>query len=133
MMNEYTYSTLTQESQSNFQIIVGSQNFVDQQLKIIQSRLPNNFSLSQNYPNPFNPQTTISYQLPTNAQVTIKIYDVLGNEVRTLVNGNKPAGNHLIVWDGKNNLGENVGTGIYFYQLQLNNNILYANKMLLIK
>ena len=84
---------------------------------------PKEFQLHQNYPNPFNPQTTISYQLPVCSNVTLKIYDTLGQEVRTLVNENKPAGYHSVVWNGADNSGRQVSSGVYFYSLELDNNL----------
>jgi hypothetical protein len=69
--------------------------------------------LEQNYPNPFNPSTTISYQLPTQGYVKLKVFDVLGQEVTTLVNAEQPAGYKAVIWDAVN-----VSNGIYFYRLQ---------------
>ncbi len=78
---------------------------------------PYEFSLANNYPNPFNPTTTLKYSLAKATQVTIKVYDLLGKEVRTLVDGKKQAGPHTVQWDGRNNLGQVVPTGIYFCQM----------------
>lgn len=74
--------------------------------------LPTNFSLSQNYPNPFNPTTMIDYQLPMNSQVTLKVYDVLGREVGTLVNEREGAGSHSVSFNGSK-----LTSGIYFYRI----------------
>lgn len=79
--------------------------------------LPKSFALSQNYPNPFNPSTTILYDLPKDANVTLKIYNVLGEEVATIVNDNKSAGYHSVVWNGRTNKGIAAASGIYFYHL----------------
>jgi Secretion system C-terminal sorting domain len=70
------------------------------------------FALQQNYPNPFNPSTTISYQLPVNTRVTLKIYDVLGREVKLLVNEEEHSGIHTVKFDGSD-----LPTGVYFSQL----------------
>ena len=85
------------------------------------------FRLSQNYPNPFNPSTVISYQLPVNGEVTLKVYDILGREVITLVNEEKPAGSYEVEFKGSK-----YASGVYFYQLKTGN---YVNtkKMILIK
>lgn len=81
------------------------------------AQLPQEFGLSQNYPNPFNPSTVISYQLPKEGHVSLKIYNVLGKELRVLVDGTRGAGFHSITWDGKDHNGNIVGSGIYFYRL----------------
>jgi hypothetical protein len=76
------------------------------------------YTLRQNYPNPFNPTTTISYQIPVAEKVSLKIYDMLGREVRTLVNGDVDAGSHTVVWNGTNNSGVKVASGVYIYKLK---------------
>jgi hypothetical protein len=77
-----------------------------------QELLPVKFNLKQNYPNPFNPTTVISYQLPVSSPVTLKIYDILGNEVATLVNEIKPAGNYEVEFDAGY-----LSSGVYFYSI----------------
>lgn len=89
--------------------------------------IPNSFSLEQNYPNPFNPSTVISYQLPVISDVTIKVYDVLGNEVATLVNEYKPAGSYEVDFNATG-----LSSGIYFYKLQTGS-FVETKKMLLLK
>ena len=82
------------------------------------SKLPTTFELSQNYPNPFNPSTKIKYALPKNADVKIVVYNAYGQRVRTLVDQAKQnAGYHEIVWNGTNDAGHPVATGVYFYKL----------------
>lgn len=90
------------------------------------------FQLGQNFPNPFNPETTIRYQLPKSGNVTIRIYELLGQEVRTLVSGRKAAGIHQIVWDGKDNNAKEVSSGIYIYCLEAGGR-LKSKKMLFLK
>lgn len=85
------------------------------------------YYIEQNYPNPFNPSTTINYQLPKNGQVTIKVYDMLGREVRTLVNENKPAGSYSVNFDAGS-----LSSGIYIYRISAGDYIA-AKKMTLIK
>lgn len=80
--------------------------------------LPGKFVLQQNFPNPFNPETVIEYELPSSSNVTIEIFNILGQKIRTLIDSQKPAGYHSIVWDGKDNSGTEVSTGIYFYRLK---------------
>jgi len=75
--------------------------------------IPNDINLEQNYPNPFNPATIIKYQIPELSFITLKVYDVLGNEIVTLVNEVKSPGNYSINFDGSN-----LTSGVYFYQLR---------------
>lgn len=77
--------------------------------------LPNGFNLRQNYPNPFNPETTISYHIPAQSEVTLKIYDILGREIETLVDKQQQPGSYIISWPSKN-----ISSGIYFYTLLAN-------------
>ena len=79
--------------------------------------MPLQYSLHQNYPNPFNPVTTISYDLPEVAQVVISIYDIMGREVKTLVNLEQIAGFKSVVWDATNNMGQPVSAGMYLYRI----------------
>ena len=80
-------------------------------------QLPVSFTLSQNYPNPFNATTVISYSLRKNADVKLVIYNLHGQKVRILVDEQKPAGEYQITWDGKNDSGEEVASGVYFYRM----------------
>ena len=90
------------------------------------------FSLEQNYPNPFNPITAISYQLPVNGKATLKVYDILGNEVATLVNQEKPAGTYEIEFNSHSGNVQNLPSGVYFYQLKTGN-FIQTKKMILMK
>jgi hypothetical protein len=96
------------------------------------SAVPQEFSLSQNYPNPFNPQTSIRYALPQDAHVKLTIYNVLGQKVVALVDEHQPAGYKTIWWDGKDDKGEQVSSGVYFYRLEAGT-FSEAKKMLLMK
>lgn len=89
--------------------------------------LPKAFKLNQNYPNPFNPSTIISYSVPVNSFVTIKVYDIIGREVATLVNNNISAGNHKVTFDAAD-----LSSGIYFYQIRAGN-FVQTKKMILLK
>jgi len=79
--------------------------------------LPQVFDLRQNYPNPFNPTTVIEYALPKSSQVKIQIYNVLGQRVRNLVDERQEPGYKMINWDGKDDQGNEVSSGIYFYRI----------------
>ena len=83
----------------------------------ITNSLPKEFALSQNYPNPFNPETQIRYQLPADCFVTLIIYNMLGQRIRTLVNQKQPAGSYTVHWDGKDDNGMMVASGLYLYKL----------------
>ena len=80
---------------------------------------PQRFTLSQNYPNPFNPSTRIEYSLPMESLVTIKIYNILGQEIVTLVDEHQGTGNHFVEWNGKSAHGSPVGSGVYFYRVEV--------------
>jgi hypothetical protein len=82
---------------------------------------PASYTLSQNYPNPFNPITTIQYTLPQPSRVSLKIYSLLGQEVRTLVGGDEYAGVHAVSWDGTNNAGIPLASGVYFCRIDATN------------
>ena len=95
--------------------------------------VPTDFLLGQNYPNPFNPTTTINYQINTAGDVKLVVYNLLGQEIRTLVNAsNSAAGAYSVVWNGRDNVGQVVANGVYFYRLQLGDRSI-TNKMLLLK
>ena len=81
------------------------------------SGVPGSFDLSQNYPNPFNPTTRIEYSLPEQADVTLRIFDVLGREVSTLFAGPQDAGYYTAEWDGRSGSGAQIASGVYFYRL----------------
>ena len=80
--------------------------------------VPKKFALYQNYPNPFNPTTVISFDVATRTNVSLRIFNILGQEIRTLVDAQLSPGHDVITWDGKNNAGVSVNSGIYIYSLQ---------------
>jgi hypothetical protein len=90
------------------------------------------FKLSQNYPNPFNPTTEIEYSIPKFQNVSLAVYDILGKQVKTLVNEQQYAGTHRVRWNGTDNSGAKVSTGVYFYKLT-SGNMTQVRKMLLLK
>ena len=100
---------------------------------LIGYELPKEYNLDQNYPNPFNPSTVISYQLPAAGRVVLKVYNVLGSEVATLVNDFQPAGKHLVTFYSQQ-LSDNyrLASGIYIYRLQAGN-FTSVKKMILMK
>jgi hypothetical protein len=93
---------------------------------------PSTFQLLPNYPNPFNPSTTIPYYLPRQSKISLKIYNMLGAELRTLIDDVRSPGFNSVVWDGKDNQGGLVSSGIYFYRLQSENDV-QIKKMMLVR
>lgn len=107
---------------------VNSPNSADENPELV----PQQFEVAQNYPNPFNPSTIISVKLPENSNMHIKIYNSLGQEIMTLVDGNFAAGNYNFTWNGTDNSGNLVSAGIYFYRVEAGNNSA-VRKMTLMK
>ncbi len=93
---------------------------------------PTSVQLLQNYPNPFNPATTISYELPRRSTVRITVTNALGETVRTIDEGEREAGTHRVLWDGRNDSGIQAPSGAYYYQLSAGDT-RYARKMILIR
>lgn len=91
-----------------------------------ENELPNEFKLHQNYPNPFNPITKIKFDLPKSSMVTLKIYDIIGKQVETLLNSEFEAGYHSVIWNASN-----FASGIYFIQLQTDNGVFFQKSLLL--
>ncbi len=100
-----------------FKIILGVKEFAEENADGI-SLVPLEFALEQNYPNPFNPETTIRYRLDKPGAVRLEIYNLLGQKVRTLLDQTQNAGEHLIKWDGQDDTGRAVSSGVYLYRLQ---------------
>jgi len=94
--------------------------------------VPTVFALEQNYPNPFNPSTQIRYALPEASGVVIKVYDMMGRKVRTLVQSTQSAGYHTALWNATNDRGLPVSAGMYIYTLQAGDHH-YMKKMVLLK
>ncbi len=101
------------------------------------STIPEEFKLNQNYPNPFNPSTAISYKLAAFSSVTLKIYDILGREVKTLVDEKERAGQHVVYWDGTDQHGQRMASGVYFYRINVTTKdgktFMQAKKISLVK
>jgi len=101
-------------------------------LSIDEELLPDVFALHQNYPNPFNPITTLRYDLPEQATVNIIIYDMLGRQVKTLLNQTQDAGYRSVIWNATNDYGKPVSAGVYLYQIQAGE-FVQTKKMVLLK
>lgn len=97
-----------------------------------ENKLPTQYALEQNYPNPFNPSTIIKFTLPEAGRVTLKVYDLLGRELKTLIDNEKNAGSHVVTWNGDNYMGQKVSAGIYMYSI-VTNKFMQTRKMILLK
>ena len=115
-----------------FKAIVGEPEFVQSAVAEILAIIPSEFALSKNYPNPFNPITHLDYSLPKRSQVRLRVYNMVGQEIITLINEEKQYGNYSISWNGIDSKGRNVASGVYFAELRSNDKSS-VTKMLLLK
>lgn len=123
------YNQALPEVGTTFRLVTAKPNYDGDELIVYSttsirnkdSKKPVNFYLDQNYPNPFNPYTKIRFGLPAQTKVDISIYNVLGRKVKTLMNKEMLGGNHEITWDGKNDRGIRLSSGLYFYKLKTAN------------
>ncbi|OQY38844.1 MAG: hypothetical protein B6226_03035 [Candidatus Cloacimonetes bacterium 4572_65] len=109
---------ITSNDPTNNQLVIAVNGVGEGVPNSDESPLPVITELKGNYPNPFNPETTVRYAVKENGQVSLKIFNIKGQLVKTLVNQEVKAGNHAIVWNGKNSFGTDVATGIYMYRLE---------------
>ncbi|MFO7446229.1 MAG: T9SS type A sorting domain-containing protein, partial [Ignavibacteriaceae bacterium] len=93
---------------------------------------PISFDLQQNYPNPFNPTTSINFSLPSEGDVSLVIYNILGKRIKTLVDEYKTAGRYNVSWNGRDDNGNSVSSGIYFYSLR-SSGLSTVKKMIMLK
>jgi flagellar hook assembly protein FlgD len=105
---------------------------VDVDSKYDKSLAPSDYALENNYPNPFNPTTRISYAIPIKEMVSLKIYNMLGQEVRTLINLPQNPGRYTVEWDGRTNNGEFTASGVYIYSIR-SGSYVESKKMILLK
>ena len=113
-------------------IIAGDEEYVADMIMQILDDIPDEFSLSQNYPNPFNPTTKIDFTLPRSGEVAITIYNLMGQKVTVLKNSNLEYGYHSVLWNGLDQFGKPVASGVYFSELRTRN-FRQTKKMLLLK
>lgn len=101
----------------NLELINSSGTIATPNFKLITSDIyPANFKLEQNYPNPFNPATTIKFTIPKETRVQIAVFNITGKLIKILIDGTPPAGEHITVWDGTDEDGSRVSSGVYFYR-----------------
>jgi len=130
--NSYTISTGPKGLSKDLKLVVGSQEYVSGEVAE-NGLIPNRFSLSQNFPNPFNPSTTIRYGLPRASNVTLRIYNLLGRKVVTLIDDEpRGPGFHIMAWNGRDTEGRSVASGLYIYRI-LADDFSQTRKMLFVK
>ena len=130
---QVTHNQLCPPYPDCFEDFVGYQDTSNcEQVSIIDETLPVSYNLYNAYPNPFNPITTLQYDLPEDGFVNITIYDMMGRQVKTLINGSQTAGYKSIQWKATNNLGEPVSAGMYIYMIQAGD-FRQVKKMVLLK
>ncbi|MFC1483469.1 LamG-like jellyroll fold domain-containing protein [Candidatus Neomarinimicrobiota bacterium] len=116
----------------HLKVISGTADFVESTIEEVLSQLPEDFALAQNYPNPFNAVTTIEYALPKPSRVSLRVYNVLGKEIVTLLNDRQDIGYHEIIWNGVDYSGRDIASGVYFAVLQ-SEGVIKSIKMVLLK
>lgn len=130
--SHYAFRSGKNGAKKTLEIAVGSQQFAQEQAGEI-ALVPAEFALMQNYPNPFNPETNIRYNLPEAAKVKIVVYDQLGRQVRTLLdNQQQNAGYFSVLWNGRDDAGQQVASGLYIYKITASGQAL-SRKMVLLK
>jgi hypothetical protein len=136
---EFTFKTTQTPLASDFQILDGVMVDLAGGIDAITNieigslkPMPKDYALGQNVPNPFNPSTTIEYRLPEAGDVQLVIYNLLGQEVRTLVRESMDAGFHSVVWDGTDEFGKQVASGIYIYRMSVAD-FTQVQRMMLLK
>jgi hypothetical protein len=115
---------------SKFKILVGDKDSINTQLIEI---LPRDFSLDQNFPNPFNPTTTIPLFLPEDCEIELSVYNLLGQRVKIIYQGNMEVGKHWFHWDGRDDQNKELSAGIYIYSVNTSKGFQYSRKMIFLK
>jgi len=142
--NLYTYAFVTSDGSGGMHnakytvaLLQKALGFFPTGVKVVNQNTPSTFAVSQNYPNPFNPTTNIEFSIPTASTIQLNVYNILGELVKTLTSGEIVSGNYKVTWNGTNNHGTSVASGIYFYRLVAESkgaaNYVVTKKMLLMK
>jgi hypothetical protein len=124
------YTFTAAKAENGFEILVGSGKELEEELNAV---IPQAYELGQNYPNPFNPLTTIPLTLPEDSRITLRVYNLLGQEIRTLYSGQVQTGKHYFNWDGSDQSGHKMPTGIYLYRLTTDKGVNLTGKMVMVK
>jgi len=128
----YSFNQVTGIEDERFEVVTGTEYYLENYLSHSSEQIPIAFQLYQNYPNPFNPTTTIKFDLPTTGEVTLSIFNVLGQEVKQIAEGTLIKGEHTFEWNGTNYNGKPVSSGTYFYRLKTDLQTL-IKKMILVR
>ena len=124
------YSFETVSKKMLFKILVGTPEFIAAEISKLR---PQSFELMQNFPNPFNPITSISVRLPRESRIRLEVYSILGQQIKTLADASVSAGIHTFMWDGTDESGRAVATGVYLYRLIGDGRVIESKKMMFIK
>jgi len=116
----------------DMKVVIGQSDFVENEIQRILDGMPTQYTLGYNYPNPFNANTRLDYSLPVRSHVSIRLYNMLGQEVAVLMNEEQPYGNRYVIWDGLNNQGNAVASGVYLAEFKAGS-FLATRKMILMK
>lgn len=116
---------------SRYRVIVGRKEAVQEQLNSV--ALPKEFALGQNYPNPFNPSTTIPIDIPAASEIRLEIFNVLGERVKTIYDGIIEPGRYWFNWEGRNENGEGVASGVYLYRMSTDQRMRFVKKLILVR
>lgn len=130
-IDDFAFSAVVSPWQGVIYLFSGTGPGTDVEYNYV-STFPEDFKLSHNFPNPFNPSTTINFEIPYKCGVSLRIYNILGKEVKILINKQLPAGSYDFEWNGTDNAGNQVSSGIYFYNLT-SDYISLSKKMVLLK
>ena len=113
-------------------IFCGNHNYFCSSVSIVDDILPQKIELEQNYPNPFNPTTEISFTMSIQDRAILSIYNIKGQEVATIMDSQMMPGKHTLTWSGKDSMGREVSSGMYFYKLTVGE-LSYQRKLILLR
>jgi len=130
LRNNPNYSFTPKVNKARMYVLVGEKNLVQ---KEIEKYIPTKFELLSNYPNPFNPATTIPVVIPEKSNVKLEVYNILGQKVETIYNGELDQGIHYFDWNSNSLDAGRLSSGVYIYRLQAENRINISRKMVLLK
>jgi len=131
LQHDSVYSFTPATTISKFRVLVGKDEAVQEKLNAV--LLPTTFDVSNNYPNPFNPSTTISVALPFMTEIELRVYNIMGQEIKAIYSGPLQAGRYWFEWDGKDGVGNIVAAGVYVYRFTTSAGVTMTKKMSLLR